>query len=53
MRGEVLMHPIRKDDPVMIDNIDSPYASIASLRNLIYRRGLPSAPVPVETVRVS
>jgi hypothetical protein len=25
----------------MIDDIDSPYASIPSLRNLIYQRGLP------------
>jgi hypothetical protein len=25
----------------MIDDIDSPYASIPSLRDLIYRRGLP------------
>jgi hypothetical protein len=25
----------------MIDNIDSPYSSIPSLRELIYRRGIP------------
>jgi sialic acid synthase SpsE len=40
MNGEVLLQAIAKDRPVMIDHIDSPYSSIASLRNLIYRRGL-------------
>lgn len=40
MRGEVLLRPVRKDEPVQIDAIDSPYASIPSLRNLIYSRGL-------------
>lgn len=52
MRGEVLMKPIPKDAPIMIDNIDSPYASIPSLRELIYRRGLPVAPA-LEAVRAS
>ncbi len=41
MRGEVLLRPIRQDEPIMIDDIDSPYASIPPLRDLIYRRGLP------------
>lgn len=40
MRGEVLLHGLKKDEPVKIDNIDSPYASIPSLRELIYSRGL-------------
>lgn len=40
MRGEVLLRPVRKDEAVLIDAIDSPYASIPSLRNLIYSRGL-------------
>jgi N-acetylneuraminate synthase len=40
MRGEVLLKRIAKDAPVMIDDIDSPYAYIPSLKNLIYRRGL-------------
>jgi N-acetylneuraminate synthase len=40
MRGEVLLQSVRKDDPLMIDDIDSPYSSIPSLRDLIYRRGL-------------
>jgi sialic acid synthase SpsE len=41
MRGEVLRGPVLKDAPLMIDDIDSPYSSIPSLRNLIYQRGLP------------
>jgi N-acetylneuraminate synthase len=40
MRGEVLTRPVKKDDAITIDMIDSPYASIPSLRNLIYNRGL-------------
>ncbi|MGA2115545.1 MAG: N-acetylneuraminate synthase family protein [Bryobacteraceae bacterium] len=52
MRGEVLLHGIGKDEPVMIDDIDSPYGSIPSLRQLIYRRGLP-APLRLEKVRAS
>jgi N-acetylneuraminate synthase len=40
MRGEVLLHGLGKDEPIFIDNIDSPYASIPPLRDLIYRRGL-------------
>jgi len=40
MSGEVLLQAIAKDRPVMIDHIDSPYSSIPSLRDLIYRRGL-------------
>ena len=40
MRGEVIRCAVKKDAPIMIDQIDSPYASISSLRALIYRRGL-------------
>lgn len=40
MRGEVLRQAVGADQPIMIDAIDSPYASIESLRDLIYRRGL-------------
>ncbi len=46
MKGEVLRTPIMADEPIMIDAIDSPYASIPSLRALIYRRGLPPSPAP-------
>ena len=41
MRGEVLLRGLTRDEPIRIDDIDSPYASIPSLRELIYRRGLP------------
>jgi sialic acid synthase SpsE len=41
MCGEVLRLGIEKDRPIMIDAIDSPYAQIPSLRQLVYRRGLP------------
>jgi N-acetylneuraminate synthase len=41
MRGEVVRRAISRDEPLMIDDIDSPYASIPALRELIYRRGLP------------
>lgn len=40
MKGEVLRSAIAQDEPIMIDAIDSPYASIPSLRALIYQRGL-------------
>jgi N-acetylneuraminate synthase len=47
MRGEVLLKAIRKDEPILIDAIDSPYSSIASLKAAIYARGID--PVAVET----
>src|SRR5215471_1458939 len=40
MRGEVILKPVSKDGAIMIDAIDSPYAQIPSLKELIYRRGL-------------
>lgn len=40
MRGEAIRTAVQKDQPIMIDKIDSPYASIPSLRALIYNRGL-------------
>ena len=40
MRGEVIRKAVKKDSAVMIDQIDSPYASIPSLRASIYNRGL-------------
>lgn len=45
MRGEVILKPVQKDQPITIDAIDSPYAKIPSLTELIYRRGLPAQPV--------
>jgi N-acetylneuraminate synthase len=44
MRGEVLLKPIRKDAPIQIDAIDSPYASIESLKAAIYARGIDATP---------
>jgi sialic acid synthase SpsE len=44
MRGEVILKATAKDQPIMIDAIDSPYANIPSLTELIYHRGL--APKP-------
>ena len=40
MRGEVILKALSKDQPIMIDAIDSPYANIPSLTELIYHRGL-------------
>ncbi len=40
MRGEVIRKAVSKDQPIMIDAIDSPYANIPSLTELIYNRGL-------------
>ncbi len=40
MRGEVIRKAVSKDKPIVIDAIDSPYANISTLRDLIYKRGL-------------
>lgn len=40
MSGEVLLKDIKKDAPIKIDDIDSPYAQNESLRKLIDNRGL-------------
>lgn len=40
MRGEVLLHDIAADQPLMIDTIDSPYAANESLKATIYGRGI-------------
>ena len=44
MRGEVILKTVPKDQPVMIDAIESPYANIPSLTELIYNRGLADHP---------
>ena len=40
MRGEVLLKAVQKDQPIMIDMIDSPYANNDELQRLIYSRGI-------------
>ncbi len=40
MRGEVLLTDIKKDEPIKISQIDSPYAHDPSLKELIENRGL-------------
>jgi len=40
MRGEMLLKPIKKDTPILIDHIESPYSQLPSLRETIYKRGL-------------
>lgn len=40
MRGEVLLRDIKKDEPIRIDDIDSPYAFDENLKKRIYNRGL-------------
>jgi N-acetylneuraminate synthase len=42
MRGEVLLSPVKKDAPIRIDDIESPYSQIPSLRQIIYNRGIDS-----------
>jgi N-acetylneuraminate synthase len=40
MRGELLLKPVEKDEAIRIDDIESPYSQIPSLRKTIYARGL-------------
>ena len=40
MSGEVLLKPVKKDEPVWIDSIDSPYANNRELTEMIYNRGM-------------
>ncbi len=40
MSGEMLLKPVLKDRPVMIDDIDGPYAYSDRLKKTIYERGI-------------
>ena len=40
MRGEMLLRSVTKDSAIKIDDIESPYSQIPSLRQTIYQRGL-------------
>ena len=40
MSGEMLLKTVKKDEPINIDAIDSPYAYNEELRQIIYSRGL-------------
>jgi len=40
MRGETLLKPVRKDAPIKIDDIESPYSQVPALKKTIYQRGL-------------
>jgi N-acetylneuraminate synthase len=40
MNNEVLLKPVGKDQPIMIEMIDGPYAHSEQLRKYYYQRGL-------------
>jgi N-acetylneuraminate synthase len=40
MSGETLLKPVKKDQPILIDDIDSAYAYHDELKKLIYDRGI-------------
>ena len=46
VRGEMVLKTVRRDQPIMIDMIDSPYAYNAELKQLIYQRGICSQAEP-------
>ncbi len=40
MSGEIVLKAKAKDDPIMIDDLDSPYAGNEDLKKYIYQRGI-------------
>jgi sialic acid synthase SpsE len=55
MRGEVLQAPVKADEAIHIDDVDSPYAEVEGLKKLIYDRGVDpvaeEAPAPKPVVQ--
>ena len=46
MNGELLLQPLKADQAIRIDDIESPYSQIPSLRKTIYGRGMAPAVEP-------
>ncbi|MEW6558019.1 MAG: N-acetylneuraminate synthase family protein [Elusimicrobiota bacterium] len=40
MNGEKILRDLKKDEPIKIDDVDSPYAENDELKKIIYNRGL-------------
>ena len=40
MNGELLLNPVKAHQAIRIDDIESPYSQIPSLRKTIYARGM-------------
>ena len=38
--GELFTVGVKKDEKILIDHIDSPYAKVETLKKLIYERGI-------------
>jgi sialic acid synthase SpsE len=53
MAGEMLLQPVARDQPMMIDTIDSPYAYNDRLKQTIYKRGLPVGENEIQGIRVA
>ncbi|HEX4132513.1 MAG TPA: N-acetylneuraminate synthase family protein [Pirellulales bacterium] len=43
VRGEIVLRACKKNDPIMIDMVDSPYANDPELKKTIFNRGLDPA----------
>jgi len=50
MRGETILKACGKDEPVMIDMIDSPYADNEELKRVIYERGVENTSTSDESI---
>ncbi|MEK7633213.1 MAG: N-acetylneuraminate synthase family protein [Patescibacteria group bacterium] len=47
MDGELLIKSVKKDEPIFIDMIDSPYAYNEELKKSIYQRGIDMTPIKI------